>query len=458
MLALMPTRFRKAVCLGALAWALWPSAHAFADTAAGSHGDPVAPLVMSLAIILLAAKLGAELAMRVGQPAVLGELVFGVLIGNLTLLGFDRLAYMKTDAAVDILARLGVVVLLFEVGLESTVAQMMKVGTSAFLVATLGVIGPFALGWGVGALLLPDASVYVHVFLGATLTATSVGLTARVMQDLSRSQSNEARIVLGAAVIDDVLGLVILAVVTGIIGAAEQGGSLPIGALLLIVGKATAFLVGSLLLGVWLSPRMFRIASRLKARGVLLALGLAFCFFLSWVASLIELAPIVGAFAAGLILEDIHYRDFADRGERTLDDLMKPIGAFLSPIFFVVMGMRTDLRALAEPAVLGLAGGLTLAAIVGKQLSMLGVVNRGVDRLVVGLGMIPRGEVGLIFANIGLGLHAAGKPIIDGNTFSAVIVMVIVTTMVTPPALKWAFSRSVRAPAPEPESVKQPAP
>ncbi len=431
-------RWRRALCWGGLLWAIWPSAQALAETQ--SHGDPVAPLMLSLAVILLAAKLGADLATRIGQPAVLGELIMGVLIGNLVLAGFTRLDYMKTDAMVDILARLGVVVLLFEVGLESTVAQMMKVGTSAFLVATLGVIGPFALGWGVGAILVPDASVYVHAFLGATLTATSVGLTARVMKDLQRSQTNEARIVLGAAVIDDVLGLVILAVVTGVIQAADKGGTMSVLAILLIVGKATAFLGGSLLLGVWLSPRMFKVASKMQARGVLLALGLAFCFLLAWVASLIELAPIVGAFAAGLILEDIHYKD-TKLGEEVLDDLMKPIGAFLTPIFFVVMGMRTDLEALAQPAVLGLAGALTLAAIVVKQMSMLGVVTKGVDRLVVGIGMIPRGEVGLIFANIGLGLHVAGKPIVDQDTFSAVVVMVIVTTMVTPPALKWAFTR-----------------
>jgi Kef-type K+ transport system membrane component KefB len=202
--------------------------------------------------------------------------------------------------------------------------------------------------------------------------------------------------------------------------------------------------VGSLALGVYLSPRLFRLASKLRARGVLLSLGLAFCFLLSWLASVIGLAPIVGAFAAGLILEDVHYRDFVDRGEHGLEELIHPISAFLVPIFFVLMGMRTDLGVFAEPGVLGLAAALTAAAVLGKQLCAAGVWGKGVDRLTVGIGMIPRGEVGLIFANIGLALVVAGERIIDQATFSAVVVMVILTTLITPPALKWSLGRSAR--------------
>src|SRR4051812_41348010 len=184
-----------------------------------------------------------------GQPPVLGELAAGVALGNLTFGGFAGLEHLKTDASVDMLARLGVILLLFQVGLESTVGQMMRVGLSSLLVATLGVIGPFALGWGVGAWLLPDASVYAHVFLGAALSATSVGITARVLKDLGRTDSDEARIILGAAVIDDVQGLVILAVVGGIIAAADRGATLSYPAIAWVVGKASAFLVGSLVLG-----------------------------------------------------------------------------------------------------------------------------------------------------------------------------------------------------------------
>jgi Kef-type K+ transport system membrane component KefB len=402
---------------------------------------PIASLTLSLALILLAAKVGGHFATRIGQPPVLGELVAGVVIGNLSLVGFSGFDYLKTDAAVEMLSGLGVILLLFQVGLESTVAQMLKVGLSSFLVATLGVVGPFVLGWGVGAWLLPGASSYAHMFLGAALTATSVGITARVLKDLGRSQSEEGRIILGAAVIDDIEGLVILAVVTGIIAAANQGASLSYGAVGLVLAKASLFLVGSRAVGVYLSPRLFAVASKLEATGVLLAVGLAFCFVLAWLAAYIGLAPIVGAFAAGLVLEDLHYRDFVDRGEHTLGHLIEPIASFLVPVFFVVMGVRTDLRAFARPGVIALATALTLAAVLGKQLCALGVVGRGYDRLSVGIGMIPRGEVGLIFANIGLTLIVGGQRVVDESVFSAVVVMVIATTVITPPALKWSFDR-----------------
>jgi Kef-type K+ transport system membrane component KefB len=338
------------------------------------------------------------------------------------------------------LAQLGIVILLFEIGLESTVRDMLKVGFQSFLVAVLGVTAPFFLGWGAGALLIPERGVYVHVFLGAALTATSVGITARVLQDLGRSRSPEARIILGAAVIDDVLGLVILAVVGGMISAAGAGTGLSVGGIALAVVKAAGFLVGALALGIWLSPRLFRLASRLKGRGVLLVTALSFCFLLAWLASTVGLAPIVGAYAAGLILEDVHFKDFKDRGEHGLEEMVRPISAVLSPVFFVLMGMLVDLKAFARTDVLALAAMLILAAVAGKQLCALGAYGGRLNRLAVGVGMIPRGEVGLIFANIGLGLTVAGTRILDESLYSAVVIMVIVTTLITPPALKWAFA------------------
>ncbi len=406
----------------------------------GAGGDPIAPVILRLAIIIVAAKFGGDLAVRVGQPAVLGELVAGVLLGNATLVGFGGFEAVANDGTVDMLARLGVLILLFEVGLESTVRQMLAVGWTSLFVAMLGVVTPFALGWGIGAWLLPDASEYVHAFLGATLTATSVGITARVLRDLGRSKDPEARIILGAAVIDDVMGLVVLAVVSGVIVAANTGGAVSYGALGAIVSKAFLFLVGAIVLGATVVPGLFNAASMLRAPGVLLGTGLGVCFVLSWLADAIGLAPIVGAFAAGLILEDVHYKPFTTRGEHGLEDLVRPISSFLVPIFFILMGMRTDLASFAQPGVLGLAAALTIAAIVGKQACSLGV-GRGLDRLSVGIGMIPRGEVGLIFANIGLGLVVAGERIVTEATYSAIVVMVIVTTMITPPALKWSLGR-----------------
>src|SRR5689334_5255224 len=194
-----------------------------------AHTDPAAAVALWLLIILLAAKLGGELALRFGQPPVLGELVVGVVLGNLGLLGFSGLEPMKADPFIDMFARVGVLILLFEVGLESTVGQMMKVGASSLLVATLGVIAPFALGWAVSSWLEPEGSIYLHAFHGATLCATSVGITARVFQDLGRGRSDEARVILGAAVIDDVMGLVLLSAVTGTIVAANAGQAFSLG-------------------------------------------------------------------------------------------------------------------------------------------------------------------------------------------------------------------------------------
>jgi Kef-type K+ transport system membrane component KefB len=398
-------------------------------------------VLLALAVFLALAKVGGDLAARVKQPSVLGELIAGVLLGNLALLGIDWAEPFKTNVTLETLAQLGVIILLFEVGLESTVRDMLKVGWTSLLVAVLGVVTPFALGWGVGALLLPTHSPYVHAFLGATLTATSVGITARVLQDLGKSQSPEARVILGAAVVDDVLGLVILAVVSGAIQAADSGADFAYGGIALIVAKSALFLFGAVFLGLALSPRLFGLASRLRGRGVLLATALVFCFGLSYLAVVIGLAAIVGAYAAGLILEDVHYREFTQRGEHQLEDLLQPIGAFLVPVFFVLMGMRVDLSTFGRGDILGFAALLTLAAVIGKQACALGVLDGRLDRLSIGLGMIPRGEVGLIFASIGLGLTIDGEPIVDSAIYSAVVIMVIVTTMATPPALRWSLMR-----------------
>jgi len=407
---------------------------------AASHADTLAPVVLALAVILAAAKLGGDAAERIGQPAVLGELVVGVLVGNLSLVGIDWFQFIAANATIEVLAQLGAVILLFEVGLESTVRDMLQVGARSLMVAVLGVVAPWALGWWVGALLLPEHSVYVHAFLGAVLTATSVGITARVLKDLGRSQSPEARIILGAAVIDDVLGLVVLAAVAAIIATADSGAALSYGALALVLGKALLFLFGALSLGVVLSPWLFSFASRLRGSGVLLATALVFCFTLAWLASAIGLAPIVGAYAAGLILEDLHYRAFA-KEERQLENLVRPISSFLVPVFFVLMGIRVDLTTLMRPEILGLAAALTVAAVLGKQACALGALGARLDWLSIGIGMIPRGEVGLIFANIGLTLVVRGERIIDAATYSAVVIMVMLTTLITPPALKWSLNK-----------------
>jgi Kef-type K+ transport system membrane component KefB len=419
--------------------------HGEGDHEGAGHQSPVTPVLLALVIILAAAKRGGELAERLSQPSVLGELVAGVVIGNLSLMfGFQRLEFIGSNQTIIILAEIGVVLLLFEVGLESNVTEMLSVGASSLLVAVLGVIAPFFLGWGVSSWLLPEEELLVHLFIGATLCATSVGITARVLGDLGKVQARESKIILGAAVIDDILGLVILAVVAGVIRAANTGGELASLDILLIVAKAAAFLVGSLVLGAWLSPRLFGIASKLRIKGMLLTVSLLFCFALAYLANAIELAPIVGAFAAGLILDEVHYKDFLDRGDHTLEDLLHPLTLFLVPVFFVLMGIRVDLSTFAETGIIGFALLLSLAAILGKMICALGVVERGLDRVSVAVGMVPRGEVGLIFAAIGASLTLHGHRVISTSTYSAVVIMVIVTTLITPPALKYTLARGDR--------------
>jgi len=412
--------------------------------AADAHVDPVASAVVALSVLLLAGKLGGELATRVGQPAVLGELVAGIALGNISFGGHTPFRSIAANETIEVLGGIGALILLFEVGVGSSVGQMLKVGVTSLFVAVLGVVVPFALGWGVGAWLLPDASPYVHAFLGATLCATSVGITARVFKDLGSSRTPEARIILGAAVIDDVLGLIILAAVAGAIAAAAQGIPFSLTSVARTTGAAIAFLIGALVIGTTAAPRVFSMASLLQVRGVLVTVSLSLCFLFAWVSSLIGLAPIVGAFAAGLVLEDVHFKDFIDRGERSLEELLTPISDVLVPVFFVLMGLRTDLGAFAAAGALGLGVALIAVAIIGKQACALGVTAPGVNRMVVGIGMVPRGEVGLIFANVGAGLTLNGAPVIGPSTFSAVVVMVVVTTVVTPAALKWSLARAAR--------------
>ncbi len=412
-----------------------------------SGGDPVAPVVLHLTILLTGTMLGGFVATRLKQPAVLGELLFGIVAINL---GMPGAAAMRDSHEIDLLARIGVLLLLFEVGLESTVRQMLKVGLSALLVATIGVALPFALGWWVSSLLLPsDPGGFTALFLGATLTATSVGITARVLQELGALNRAESRVILGAAVIDDVLGLVILAVVSALIAAAGSGQTLAIGPVLGIIAKALGFLVGALVIGVWATPRLFRWAALLRQPSTLLTLGMSLCFVLAWAADAAGLAPIVGAFAAGLILEDVHSAPFRQRGERGLEELVRPVSSLLVPVFFVQMGLKTDLSSLASTEAMGLGGALIAAAVLGKQACALGVLqSQGpVDRLTVGLGMIPRGEVGLIFAGVGMSLHFGGQPVVGPTAYAAVVMMIVATTVVTPPLLQWRMSKLPPLPA-----------
>jgi Kef-type K+ transport system membrane component KefB len=410
----------------------------------GAGSEEMLPVLIGLAVILIAAKLGGEVARRFDQPAVLGELSAGMLLGNADLSGITFFETLSANSHLEILAQLGVLLLLFEVGLESTVGQMLQTGVSSLLVALLGVVAPMLLGWGASALLLPNATWHTHVFVGATLTATSVGITARVLRDLNRSQSIESRTILGAAVIDDVLGLVTLSVVLGAVDAANTGANLTFVDGLRVLLQASIFLVGAIVVGIFVVPQIFSYGARLRTTGVLLAMSLSFCMALSWGAGRIGLAPIIGAFAAGLVLEEVHFRDFSGGGRKELEVLIRPLVSFLAPVFFVTMGMKTDFAVFADPRVILMSAVLIVAAVIGKQASSLGVVGRGVDRLTVGIGMIPRGEVGLIFAFQGATHLVDGEPLLSPALLSSLIMVVLVTTMFTPPLLKWSIARAAK--------------
>ena len=420
--------------------------------AAGS--DVVGINLLWLALILMSARLFAPLAQRIGFPAVLGELLLGVALGNLALLGFTGFEAIPKDPIIAFIAELGVIVLLLQIGLETRLADLIKVGPRAFAVGSVGIVVPFALGtWVVGPWLLPGLSHNAYLFLGATLSATSVGITGRVFRDLGKLDSPAARIVLGAAVIDDVLGLVILAVVSSLV----QAGSVSVGQVGGIIAQAVIFLAGSIWIGRLIAPHSSRWLAQLDAGpSMLFAQVLATGLFLAWLAHAIGLAPIIGAFAAGLLFEPVFLRDFdrpaivreieplLPKGEAGLverllpilkkhgghqhEQMIEPIGYFFVPVFFVLTGMQVDLKTLADPTVLGVGAGVTVAAIAGKL--AVGLAAGNSQRWLVGWGMVPRGEVGLIFAMVGKQLGVMSE-----TMFSVIVMMVILTTLVTPPVL-----------------------
>jgi Kef-type K+ transport system membrane component KefB len=414
-----------------------------------SHGEGqgghlgIYQFLFAMSMILLAAKVGGEVFETAGQPAVLGELVFGVILGNLYLFGLTGLQGLQQDASLALVAEIGVILLLFEVGLETDLGELLEVGMTAVVVAVLGVIVPVILGYGVSLYFLPEEAWYVHLFAGATLAATSVGITARVLKDINRMQTKEARIILGAAVVDDVLGLIILAVASGIIKSISAGGSseIEIWPVLMIIGKSVVFLLVAVFAGRYIGGTILRLGASAKVRGMAVVLSICHCFALAGLAEFVGLAPIVGAFAAGLVLREEHYEGYEHVDPEKFEEIVSPISSIFVPIFFVLMGLKVDLRLFADLNVVTFAAGLSLAAILGKQVCSLGVREKGLNRLAIGVGMIPRGEVGLIFAGIGSTLMVAGKPVFDSATFSSMIVMVMVTTLATPPILKYLFTR-----------------
>jgi Kef-type K+ transport system membrane component KefB len=404
---------------------------------AAAGGDEQLPsFLLVIAAMLAVGKLLGEGAERLGLPAVLGELTAGLLLGP-GLLGIVPGPGAGSYEMVRVLAELGVILLLFEVGLETDLDKMLRVGPAALSVASVGVTLPFLLGYlywtRVPHPVLGDGGdvTTVGIFIGATLTATSVGITARVLGDLGRMETVEARVILGAAVIDDVIGLVILSVVTGI----AAGGGISLLGVTTTFAVAGGFLVAVVLLGNLVMPRLADRILRMRVRGVVVVLSLAFALALAAFAARAGSALIIGAFAAGLILKRTRHAD-------TVETQIAPVAAVLAPIFFVNVGAAADLSMLdprtpGAGALLVLAGALTLLAVVGKVAAGWAAPWLRLHRPAVGIGMVPRGEVGLIFADVG---RQAG--LLSDGTFSAVLLMVMATTFLAPLGLKWIFART----------------
>lgn len=391
------------------------------------HHDPVVPILLGLSVIIFSAKIGAIIAHKLKQPEVLGELVAGIVLGNLVLFNLDYFEKLSHNHGIEIFASLGVIILLFEVGLESNLTEMLAVGLKSFIVAIVGVVTPFISGYFLTDYLMPELPIMSKVFMGAILTATSVGITARVFKDLNFTKFEEARIVLGAAVIDDILGLIILAIVAGI---ASCGGAeckdVSIETMALISVKAIGFVVISIILGIFLAKRTIKLISFFKLPGMLLSTALLFCFMGAYLADMFGLATIVGAFAMGLVLEEVQFKPF--EAERTLEDYIRPISYFLVPIFFVVTGMQVDITVFGDSNIIFAALLITLVAILGKLVcGWCFKSSKRINRGIIGMGMVPRGEVGLIFATVGKSMG-----VVDDRLYAITVIMVILTTLIPP--------------------------
>jgi len=392
--------------------------------AASTGSYDLALVLGNLLVIIVVARVAAELAERVRIPAVLGEIIAGIIIGPSVLGWIDPIRHLAVADMVLLLGEIGVILLLLQVGLEMDLGEMAKVGRPAFLVAIIGVAVPFAAGYGVAAAFGEEGKV--ALFIGAALTATSVGITARVLGDLRALSLTESRVVLGAAVADDVLGLVILTVVVKVV----TEGSIGAGVVFETLGLAVGFLLVTGLLAIYVIPKAFTRIDRLaKSSTTIVAVAFGLTLAFSLLANEAKLAFIIGAFMAGLGIGR------STQHERIAEGL-NPLGHIFIPVFFASIGINADLDAMFKPSVLALAGVLTVVAIIGKLAAGAGAGGMrtgggAVDRVLIGVGMIPRGEVGLIFASIGL-----SKGVLDDELYGALLLMVLVTTIMTPPLIR----------------------
>ncbi len=384
--------------------------------------DILLPLLQLIAI-LIAAKLAGEASERLGQPAVLGELLAGIALGP-SLLGI-----VTPTEILTFLAELGAIVLLFEVGLESDMGELKTAGRPGALVAATGIVLPFLAGWAFALLFMGDG--LVPFFIGAALTATSIGITARVLSDLGRLKMRESQIILAAAIFDDVVGLILLSILVTL----ANVGAVSAANIAITVILAVAFVLGSIIVGTRSWRRLVPFVRRMRVRGVLLAFAFALALALAWGAAAIGLATIIGAFAAGLIFAETDAWEHIERD-------VKPLSDILVPVFFVFVGSFVDISTFLDVGVLATAAVLTAIALGTKVIAGYTLRNRALNRPLIGIGMVPRGEVGIIFAGFGLTLNIIGP-----GLYSALLVMVLVTTLAAPPLLKRFLGAAQKGPA-----------
>ncbi|MDX2345735.1 MAG: cation:proton antiporter [Legionella sp.] len=455
---------------------------AFANSSNG-HTDPVASVVLWVTLIFFFGLMGRYAAQLLNQPGVLGELLMGVLLGNIcyffglplavvlreggaifeimgdvlsgssvakavytnlptlpeaqqvtaVLKSSEGINLIRVAYVVDSFSRYGVIFLLFMVGLETSIDEIKHTGKESMRVALLGVIAPIVCGFLVSWLLIPTASFKTDLFLAATLCATSVGITARVLKEMNKLRTREAKTIMGAAMIDDVLGLIILAMVSSVV----LTGVMDISTLGHVLLQVVLFFTGVLLMGPWVLRHMVKFFQFLEPWESKLVISFIFVMALAWLATAAQLASIIGAFAAGLIIHDGFFDGHALDGKRDtqIRELVAPLESLLAPLFFMLIGIQVKLEAFLDWHVLMIATGLTIAAVLGKLVSGLGAAKKD-DRLLIGIGMLPRGEVGLVFASIGRTLG-----VLSDDLFSAIILMVIVTTFMAPPWLKQRYAK-----------------
>jgi Kef-type K+ transport system membrane component KefB len=382
----------------------------------------IADILLSLIIILISARVLGELAQRVGQPGVLGELIAGVIIGE------SILGLIHHEPTLDFLAEIGVILLLFEIGLETEIKELIRVGIDSLFVALAGITLPFALGYlamrGFGT----DSTI--SIFAGATLVATSIGITAKVLADLGKLYSLESRIIIGAAVIDDILGLIILS----LLAVLAETGSVSIQIVGIGLIKAIGFLIAAVVIGNILAPQLIKLVDRMRGRGVLFIAAFVFAVALSYLADKSGLALIIGAFAAGTVLAGTHRKE-------VIEDNLKPLVDVFTPVFFVMVGASVNLSVLNplnpdNRGTLLIVVVLTAVAVIGKLASGYFTTRKGINRLAIGLGMLPRGEVGLIFAQLG-----KSTGLFSDQVFSALVSVVVLTTFLAPPLLSVVFKK-----------------